>query len=336
MRTKRIQQTRFPCGILLGPFAGFIIFVLASQASALDFTPDASRVLSDLAYLPKKDQFTSTTYYSYTKTTGDVYDYLGAHKNSFTTTSNLLSQTYADGIADDLTFRITASYGKYSTTNNLSAGTSTSNVAYGLDDPVLEIVWRVLDQNDHALNWDIIISYAPDLVPAISASATQVGSVARGGQAMTVGTAFSYKTRDFTAYIDGSATYLSRKDVSDNINTITTYNSNWQYLLSLNTQTRLNGALAINAGMTETFHNYVHGTNDTTQIAFDDRAGNLTTFNAALVYNITPDKLVTTLTYNHEIFSNSRIDYLTQPSLNTITKTKSANVLGARLQYLFD
>lgn len=336
MSDKRIHRARSSGRIQFGPFAGLVIFVLASQASALDFTPDPSRVLSDLAYLPKQDQFTSTTNYSYTKTTADIYDYLGTLKNSFTTASSLLSQTYADGITDDLTLRITATYGKNNTTNNLATGTSTTSVAYGLDDPVLEMVWRVLDQNDHALNWDLIASYAPDLVPAIAASATQVGSVARGGQAMTMETAFSYKTVDFTAYIDGGATYLSRKDVSDNINTITTYNSNWQYFLSLNTQTRLNGALAINAGMTETFHNNVRGTNDTSQIAFDDKAGNLTTFNAALIYNITPNKLVTTLSYNHEIFSNSSIDYLTQPLLNTTTKTKSANAIGARLQYLFD
>lgn len=336
MSNKRILQASFSSGILLGTFAGFVIIVFASQASALDFTPDASRALSDLAYLPKQNQCTSTTNFSYTKTTGDIYDYFGAQKSSFTTTSSLLSQTYADGITDDLTLRITAAYGKTNVTDNLATGTNTSSVAYGLDDPVLEMVWRALDQDDHALNWDMIISYAPDLVPAIAASATQVGSVARGGQALAVGTAFSYKTRDFTAYLDGSATYLSRKEVSDNINTITTYNSNWQYILSLNTQTRLNGVLAINAGMTETVHNYVRGTNDTTQIVFDNKVGNQTTFNAALVYNIIPNKVVTTLTYNHEIFSNGSIDYLTQPSLNTNTKTKSANAIGARLQYLFD
>jgi hypothetical protein len=317
-------------------FVGFVISVLALQASALDFTPDSSRVLSDLAYLPKQDQFVSTTNYSYTRMTGDVFDYLGATKNSFTTTSNSLSQTYADGISDDLTLSITAAYGKNSTTNKLATGSSAASVAYGLDDPVLEMVWRVLDQKDNAVNWDLIGSYAPDLVQAVAASAIQVGSVARGGQATTLGTALSYKTRDFTVYIDGSATYLSRRNVSDNINVITTYNSNWQYSLSLNTQTRLNEVFAINAGMTEIFHNNVYGTNDTTLITFDNKAGNLTTFNVALVYNITPNRLVTTLTYNREINSKSSIDYATQPASNTTTKSKSANVIGARLQYMFD
>jgi hypothetical protein len=309
---------------------------MALNASALDFTPDSSRVLSDLAYLPQQGQFVGTTNYSYTRMTADVFDYLGGPKSSYTTTSNSLSQTYANGISDDLTLRITAAYGRTGTTNNLATGTSTSSVAYGLDDPVLEMVWRVLDQKDHAVNWDLIGSYAPDLVQAIAASATQVGSVARGGQATTLGTALSYKTRDFTVYINGSATYLSRRNVSDNINTITTYKSNWQYSLSLNTQTRLNEVLAINAGMTETFHNNVYGTIDPAGIAFEDKPGNLTAFNAALVYNITPNRLVTTLAYNHEIYSNSSINYATQPLLNTTTKIKSANAIGARLQYMFD
>ncbi len=322
--------------ILFESFAGFVIFVLALQASALDFTPDSSRVLSDLAYLPMQDQFVSTTNYSHTKTTGDVYDYLGAPKNSFATKLNSLSQTFADGISDDLTLRITATYGKNNTNNNPATGTSTANVAYGLDDPVLEMAWRMLDQKDHAVNWDLVGSYAPNLVQAVAASATQVGSMARGGQAMTLETAFSDKTKDFTVYVNGSATYLSRREVSDNINTITTFNSNWQYSLSLNTQTRLNKVFAINAGMTETFRNNVNGTNNTTLIPFDDKAGNLTTFNAALVYNITPNKLVTTLTFNHVMHSNSSVDYATQPSSNTTTNGESSNAIGARLQYMFD
>jgi hypothetical protein len=67
--------------ILFSSFVGFGIFVQALSANALDFTPDPSRVLSDLAYLPKENQFVSTTNYSYARTTGDVYDYLGSLNN---------------------------------------------------------------------------------------------------------------------------------------------------------------------------------------------------------------------------------------------------------------
>lgn len=336
MNNKKIHNAYSYIRTLLKSFAGFVILLHALQAQALDFTPDPSRILSDLAYLPKQDQFVSTTSYSFTRTAGDVYDYQGAPKNSFITTSNLLSQTYANGINDDLTLRITAAYGNNSTTSHLATGTSTTTHAYGMDDPVLEMVWRVLDQSGHMMNWDLIGSYAPDMVQAIEATATQVGSVARGGQATTLGTALSYKTRDFTIYINGSATYLSRRDISDNANKLTTYNSNWQYSVGLNTQTRFNEVFAINVGLTETLHNNVHGTNDVTGDAFNDNSGNLATFNTAFVYNITPNKLVTTLIYNHAIYSNSSSDNTTNPSLSTTTKGKNANSIGARLQYMFD
>ena len=336
-----MNDGKIPQAIRLGralskPVAGLVLFALSLQSHALDFTPDASRVLSDLAYLPQQDQFVSATSYSSTRTHDEVYNYLGTLKTSDASTSKLLSQTFSDGITDDLTLRITAAYGHTNTSSNPAAGVATSTVSYGLDDPVLDMIWRVLDQKDHALNWDLIASYAPDLVQAIAASPTQVGSVARGGQATTLETAISYKTRDFTIYADGGATYVSRRDLSDNISTITTYTSYWQYFLSLNTQTRLNEAFAITAGVTGTFTDKYFGAIPGTVTAFDVRAGNVTNFNAALVYNITPNKLVTTLTYNHIIYANAGIDYATLPSSSTTIKSKSANAIGVRLQYLFD
>ncbi len=336
MNNRKIPHVRRTARAWFKLFAGTFLFALAVHAHALDFTPDASRVLSDPAYLPQQDQFVSTTSLSVTRARSDVYDYLGALKNSNTVTSTALSQTFSDGITDDLTLRLTAAYGHSKSTSNPPGGTPSSTFSYGLDDPVVGMTWRALDQKDHAVNWDLIASYAPDLVQAIAATPTQVGSVARGGQATTLETAVSYKTRDFTIYVDGGATYLSTRSLSDNINIATTYTPHWQYFLGLNTQTRLNEAFAINAGVTGTFYNKYHGAIPGTQTAFDVKAGSVAVFNVALVYNITPNKLAATLTYSHSISANTSVDFTTLPALSTTTGNRKENALGARLQYMFD
>lgn len=336
MTNKKIHNLSALRKIIFLSLVGAAISVFEVPANALDLTSDASRVLSDLAYLPLDNQFVCTTDFSYSNSTGDIFGNLGAPRSTFTRSTNTLTQTFSDGINDDLTLRLTAAYGINSTTTNPTTGSSTTSNAYGLDDPVLGLVWRVLDQRINVVNLDLIATYAPDLVEAVAASATQVGSVARGGQATTIETALSYKTRDFTVYLDGSATYLSKRNVSDNINTITSYNSNWQYSLSLNTQTRFNDEFAINAGISETFKNDVYGLNTTTLVGFDNNAGNITSVNAALIFNISPNKLVISLTYNHQIYTDSSTVYPTTPSLSTTTKSNNADVLGARLQYMFD
>ncbi len=336
MNNRKISHARRAAPVWLKPFAGTFLFALAMHAHALDFTPDASRELSDPAYLPLQDQFVSTTSLSLTRTRDEVYDYLGALKNSNTVRSTVFTQTFADGITDDLTLRLTTAYGHTKSTSNPPGGTPSSTFSHGLDDPVVGLTWRALDQKEHAVNWDLIASYAPDLVQAIAATPTQVGSVARGGQATTVETAVSYKTRDFTLYVDGGATYLSTRTLSDNINIATTYTPYWQYFLGLNTQTRLSETIAIDAGVSGTYSSKYQGAIPGTVVAFDVKAGSQAAVHVALAYNVTPNKLAATFTFSHSIYASTSVDFATQPALSTTTRNRKANALDARLQYLFD
>lgn len=334
MKEMNTRSTRPLTRILFA--AGTALVVLSSQAPALDFTPDASRVLSDPAYLPLEGKWYGQTAYSYGRTSADVDNYLGAPNRSFVTTSNALSQVLVFGVTDDLSLRISESYAQNNTTNNFATGTSASSNALGFSDPILGATWRVLDQRQHAVSWDLIGSYMPDMIQAIGAAPTQDGTVARGGQVATLGTAVSYKTKDFTLYLDAAAAYLGKRAILNANNTTTNYQANRQYSLGVNTQTRLCERSALNFGVSRTFNNSVNATNDTTLATFTSRPGNVSTVSAALLYHITPNRLVAALAYSHDIYSTSSVTYPTLPASSTTTRNQKGNAVGVRLQYVFD
>ncbi len=315
--------------------AALFLVTLPLQASALDFTPNSARLLSDPAYLPQQGQVFGSTGYTHARTTGEVDNYLGAPNRSFTVTSNSLAQDLAYGITDDLTVRIDETYARNGTQNDFTSGTSTTTNANGFGDPAFGLTWRMLDQKVHPVSWDLIGTYSPNLMDAKSASPTQDGTIARGGEAATLGTAISYETTDFTVYAHGDVTFLGQRDILNANNTTTTYQSRREYSFGLNTQTRLNRILAVDAGMTETLQNSANGTNDTSLITFINKPGDVTIFSAALVYQIMPNRLTATLAYNHDEYSNSSTQYPVLPASDTTTRNESANVIGARLQYLF-
>lgn len=337
MNDTQMYGTRAPSRILLATVLGFFATTLSLPARALDFTPDSSRLLSDLSYLPLQDQSASTSDYSHSRTTANVRDSLGAARNSPTTVSNSLMQAFSHGITDDFTLRISETYARSNTTNDFTAGAATKTRAFGLDDPVLGMTWRMLDQNTHAVNWDLLASYAPNLVYAVEASPALAGTVARGGSVTTMGTAVSYKTKDFTVYVDGNVTYMGTRNLINDMNSTTiSYQPNRQYSLDLNTQTRFNEAIALNLGVSGLFRRSVNGINETSLITFNNKLGNVATFNTAVLYSITPNKLVASLAYSHSIYTQSGVTYPTVPSSNTTTKNQKTNAMGVRLQYLFD
>ena len=311
---------------------GLALLTLPALATAADFTPDPMRILSDPAYLPYRGQIQGITGFAHERATADVFNYAGILNHSYTTSADSLAQTFAYGVTDDFTLRLAEGYAWRSASNS-STGLSAS--ADGFSNPTLGATWRVLDQRTRAFNWDIAGSFAPNVFNAKGASPTQDGTVARGGTATTLGTAISYETELLTFYAAGHASYLGARDILNANGTTTSYDSNWQYSVNFDTQTRLNRAFSINAGIVRQFNRGASGTNDTSLLTFQNNPGDVTSFTAALNYHITPDTLVASLDYRYDSYGNSSSSYPTQPTFDTSTRNHDANVLGLTLQYVF-
>jgi len=319
---------------------GFAL-ALPLQAGALDFTPDPSRVLTDPSYLPMQGQVYGSTEYSFQRTEWDTDDNLGVQTKSNTNTASVIDQELEYGVTNDFTLRLTDSYEWLKANVSEPFSPSTDTHSYGFTDPSFGATWRVLDQQRFPFSWDLIGDYAPNLIDAKSASTEEDGTVARGGWTGTLGTALSYKTRDFTMYGDALATYQgNRKTFNETTHDSVTYDSSWEYQLALNTQTRLTDLFSVNLGVTQTFNNNDDANQVTTSghtLDFTYEPGDTTDFNVALNYQLIPNTLAGALIYVHSFYDNDTSSvYSTSTKSNTTLKNESTDTFGAKLYYAFN
>lgn len=319
---------------------GFALFLLPLGASALDLTPDASRVISDPAYLPLGGQLYGSTEYSNASTSSSTADNLGAFRSANNSLSNIINQVFEYSVTDDFTLRVSDSYEWNTSTTSFPDGTNTVTNSNGFIDPSFGLVWRVLDQRDNSISWDLLGSYSPNFISAQSADPTENGNVARGGDTETFGTALSYKMRDFTLYLEGTAAYLDNRAVLNPANQITTsYDSSWQYYLLVSTQTRFAPQWSINVGLSETFNDsvgasYVNGGG--TLVSSSNTPGDVTDIILALNFQAIPNQFVMSFVYNHDFYNNSINTNFTFPGNSTTNFDKDEDVLSGELRYVFN
>ncbi len=158
---------------------GLLLSILPFRAWAFDLSPDASRVLSDPTYLPQGGQFFGSTEFSYNQVNSNTDNYQGKMTASTSVKTTTLTQVLDFGLTDDLTLRASGFYQLNGTDSQDPSGVSTLTSSYGMSDPTIALVCRVLDEKGAPFNWDLKASYTPDLINAESASADLSGSVAR-------------------------------------------------------------------------------------------------------------------------------------------------------------
>jgi hypothetical protein len=311
----------------------FFCALLPLHAMAIDLTPDASRVLSDPSYLPLKGQLYGSTQYSYGSGHSETDNYLGVEQGSNKTVTNTVTQVLQYGLTDDFTLRVHDNY-QWGHSDRNGTTSSTDTNFNGFNDPAFEATWRVLDQRSFPISWDIFGGYAPDWINAKQASPTEDGTVARGGDMTTIGTALSYKMRDFTIYGSGRATYLGSRDIYNQTNGNTSdYDANWQYGLALATQTRLTNLWSVNVGVAETFNQNASVTR-TSGADYTNDPGNSTALTTALNYQVVPNRVVASLTYGHDFFTDGHNDYAVATS-DTTQRNHYSDTVGVNLQYVF-
>ena len=314
--------------------AVFACVPLAAFAQALDLTPYPTRILSDPDFLPLAGQIYGTSSYTHGWISGNSVNDLGTQTSTFQTNTNTLNQMLAYGVTDDLAVNasilyVPQNYREIDKTSGAAAYFKSS----GFSDPSFGLTWRALDQQVFPVDLDLIGSYTPDWISAHTSSASQDGTVARGGQAGTVGAALGYETRSFTIRGAFDANFLGDSDVANDTTGATIQTAaHTNYDLSLETQTRLSDLFSVNAGLAHTFDSSATATNLPVGTLRNVDPGDLTALQLALNYNFIPNAFVASATYAHDFYGNSRSFYA-NPAFNTETRDKNGDIVGVKLSY---
>jgi len=305
-------------------------------AHAMDYSLSSDRILSDPLYLPLQGQIYGQTSYDWATTSEDIFNAAGVKTESERTISNPLAQTFEYGITDDLAVSGAISYDPSVTTHiNSVAGTSTDRTDQGWNDPTFGVIYRVLDQRTNPLTFDVDASYSPNVFRDRSASDTDNGTVALGGQQWNFGGTLGREMRDFTIAGTFNADYLGSRGAlnetsGDEIGT----GSTWLYTLGLATQTRFGDQLSLNAGAGYTFSHNANVVNETTLVDHDNHVNGTPNLNAALNYHFIPNILVGSVTYQHDFGGGSANYYDATPVDDTFARNKSDDLVGVRLRYV--
>jgi hypothetical protein len=314
--------------------AGSLLVSFAAHAQ--DYTPDATRILSDPTYLPLQGQIFGSSEYQWESTTQDVFNSAGALTESQRIVSNPLTQLAEYGVTDDLALRFQMGYDPSArTTTNPVGGASFSNTNQGWTDPNFGVTYRVLDERDNPVSFDLRGSYSPDAFTAISATDTEDGTVALGGQYADFGASLGHETRSFTIAGNFDAEYYGHRNV-ENLTTDANVDTGslWAYQLGLATQTRLTDQFSFNAGVAHTLGYDANVFNEATTVAHTSHVGGVTNLNAALNYHFIPNTVVGSLEYQHNFSGGQNNIYAATPASDTEIHDRSQNILGVQLRYV--
>jgi outer membrane protein OmpA-like peptidoglycan-associated protein len=245
----------------------------ASPALALDWTPDATRILGDPGFLPTAGQVSGSFGYTYsanlyaTQTTSFeipvFFDSTKSYPSSFDRSANAFLPSVSYGITDDIS--VSAELGWGNARNHESyvqtlllptfpfrvvqKPATASFHALGADDPVFSATWRAIDQRYAPFSVDLTGSYSPDIFQARGASAEQTGTLATGGQAGSAQLAVLRETRFLTLRFYGGFAWEGRRnEVLADAEDLRS-RAHASYTAGLQSEARLLPWLALNTGI---------------------------------------------------------------------------------------
>ena len=284
-------KTKSFCSALVASASLTLIGLLAlsTAARAVDLTPDTTRYLSDPSFLPLEGQVYSETVYIHSDRDEDLFS--GLLKEHFSTTANEGEQILRYGLTDRLSLYVAGSYsGATQTSSGSYDGFSfgpTSTSRNDFNDPSFGATYRIVEQTDSPLSFDVTGTYSPSVVEHSSQSGQLSFFINRETRFITIqgeagarfidsydgpGTAFAARQRDY-----------------------------WNYFFGIRSQMRLTDALAVNSGV-------VYSKN--TDIAYDgefynSQDGTWTPF-VSLSYGIVPGKVDVAFEYDHAFIGDTK------------------------------
>ena len=155
----------------------------SAPQSSHSFDVSDTRILSDPLYLPMKGQVFGMTAYTFDTPSGDNFK-AGTSTGSFKASDNLVDQTLAYGVTNDLTIRMSLGYGVNERDSTAAAtGDVTTGQSKGFNDPTFSATFRV-DKSRSPLILDLTGSYSPDAFASIASGGVGEGSMGRGGRTL--------------------------------------------------------------------------------------------------------------------------------------------------------
>ncbi len=318
--------------------AAIVIALAPAKALAFGVTPQPQRILSDPANLPLEGQLLGSTSYSYGTGSHNTYDSSGALISTVGQRANDLTQTFSYGLTDDLSLDGAITYVPLARTeSDLASGSMLTRHRDGFSDPKFGITWRAIDQRSAPVNLDFGASYSPDMFDARASTATMDGTVGRGGTEFHTGVALSRTMQDFTIMGRFDADHKGARKVLNPVSLMSTsVDPSWTYTLGLYTQTRFGDRFSLNANVRHSFRPDDTVFSQTSGLGHVVRLGDATGFGAALNYQIVPNRLVSSLTYDHRSNGDTANVFATSPGANTTVKNQDENVIGVRFDYAFN
>jgi hypothetical protein len=307
----------------------------ASQAIS-PFDPTNTRILSDPLFLPVKGQVYGVTAYTLDMPKGDNFK-AGVNTGSFTASDNLINQTIAFGVTNDLTIRFVEGYGVNNRDSTAAAtGDVTTGSSRGFNDPTISATLRIVDEPRAPVIFDLTASYSPDLLASEASGGTgSEGTMGRGGQTAGVSFALGREMRSFTIAGTGGTTYVGQQMTELLSNSTSTQSqAYWNYSLGLTTQTRFTNRFSLDAGVAfSSAGNYVVS-NLTTGNSHTYTPPSTRTLNLALNYHIVPNRVVGEFTYTYNNDTGATNTFAKATS-DTAVENRMGNVVGVRLLYAF-
>jgi hypothetical protein len=304
---------------------GFV--ALPAPLSAQSLTPSGERVLSDPTYLPLHGRFEGETIYQY----ADSTETLGSSRDE---NSNVLSQRLEYGIIDDLTVFAQGDYGWSRETVNPISGSRHFLSSNGFSDPTFGVVWRALDQRrQKPVDLDFLVSYAPSVIRATSASRSQTGTATGGSDVLILRAALGWATRLLTiqGYFEdqrnGSAA-VAEPVGYENIQ------SRWQPEVGVVAQRWLTQRVSVRVEGSYGFQATAEEFDTSSRVASVHGLGDSGVAGAGLYYLIIPNKLVGSFEYSHTFYGRIYVDYRADPARDMIGR-RSADGLIAVMRYAF-
>jgi hypothetical protein len=302
--------------------------------SSIDLTD--TRILSDPLFLPRKGQVYGATAYTLDRPQGDNFK-AGVNTGSFTSSDNLIDQTLAYGLLNNLTIRLTQGYGINNRDSTAAAtGDVTTGSATGFNDPTVSATFRVLDEPRSPVILNLTASYSPDAFASEASGGGSDGTIGRGGQTAGLSFALGRVTKAFTVAATAASTHVGPQVTELLSNgTSSASTSYWSYNLGLATQTRFADRWSLDAG----FGFATAGNYDVSNIETGNphvyAPSSTHSLNLALNFHIQPNRLVGSVTYTYNGYTDATNTFA-KAALDTAVENRMSNTVGVRLLYVFN
>jgi hypothetical protein len=180
------------------------------------------------------------------------------------------------------------------------------------------------------------VSYSPDAFAAEASGGGSDGTIARGGQTAGLSFALGRVTKSFTVAATAASTHVGPQmtELLSNL-TSSASTSYWSYNMGLATQTRFADRWSLDAGVAFASAGSYDVSNIETGNPHVYAPSSTHTFNMALNYHILPNRVVGSVTYTYNGYTDATNTFAKAAS-DTAVENRMSNVVGVRLLYVFN